>query len=237
MLSQQDQTDLRELRIRQAEDAWQKFLGTHPDFVDNHANRQLICEAFIVRDPQGRFIGEHIPTAQMIEAAYEERRDRVAHRKPEPDFNPPEQPEPTPLQKVEEYNNALRSASKETLRDINRIQSALSIGLQPNTAEWAQRRLPVITEEIHFLLNPPQPVDAVKFQSASTPQLTVAQQELGRRLQAVGINVSPDRNSMTRWIRSEDDAEMSDVRKFLRARDGRINRENEAALQSVLRGE
>ena len=236
-ISQQDQEELRELRIRQAEDAWQQFFKKHPEVADLQANRMLFADKFTVRHPKtGEFLGETIPTLQTLEAAFETLKRNISYveqERPEPAPEPPSQSEI-----VAEYNLRLLQADKEVLRDVERVRSAMFYGLVPNSPEWVARRLPRVTEEINYFLNPPQSVPTYSVSTVTAPQLTPAQVELGRRLQAAGINdVNPDRDGIRQWIHSERDEAMSQVRKFLRGRDGRIDKANEISLQSVLRGE
>ena len=236
-ISEQDQQELRELRIRQAEEAWVRFFKKHKDVMDTQANRLMFADRFIVRHPKtGEYLGETIPTLQTLEDAFETLKGSLSYveeERPEPAPEPPSQSEI-----VAEWNQRLIHASKETLRDVEKVRSGMMFGIVPMSAEWQQRRLPIVTEEINYFLNPPQSLPTYSAPTVTAPQLTAAQAELGRRLQAAGISdVSPSRDNIRNWIHSERDEAMSQVRKFLRGRDGRIDKANEAALQSVLRGE
>lgn len=236
-ISEQDQKELSELRRRQAEEAWQQFFKKHPDVLDNVANRRMFAGRFIVRHPEtGQFLGETIPTLQTLEDAFDTLRGNVSyverHKQTEIEPAPPSQ-----LDVINEYNDRLRNADKETLRNVERVRSAMFYGLVPNSAEWQQRRLPIVTEEINYFLNPPQSLPAAYSTPTFTaPQLSEAEIELGARLKAKGIDISCDRSSVVRWLHSESDNDMAQVRNFLRDSNGRIDRANEAALQAVLSG-
>ena len=236
-ISQQDQEELRELRIRQAEEAWVRFFKKHKDVMDTQANRLMFAERFIVRHPKtGEYLGETIPTLQTLEDAFDTLKGSLSYveqERPEPAPEPPSQSEI-----VAEYNSRLLQADKEVLRDVERVRSAIMFGLVPSSPEWVARRLPRVTEEINFFLNPPQPAPTYSVSTVTAPQLSQAETELGTRLKAKGIEISSDRSSVVRWLHSEADRDMAEVRKFLRDANGRtIDRANEAALQSVLRGE
>ena len=220
-----------------AHHVWHQFFSRHPEFNDNSANRSILSQAFDVRHGKtGKLIGSVEPDLEGLEAAlakYQSQLSRV-------EFEAPSVPEPEPsaLERVKEYNERLRNADKEVLRDVERVRSAMTLGLVPSSPEWVARRLPRVTEQINYFLNSPQPAPTYSAPTVTAPQLTPAQVELGRRLQAAGINdVSPDRDSIRQWIHSERDEAMSQVRKFLRGRDGHIDKANEISLQSVLRGE
>ena len=236
-ISHEDQEQLRELRIRQAEEAWRRFFDKHPEVADLQANRMLFADKFTVRHPKtGEFLGETIPTLQTLEAAFETLKRNISYVEKEPN-EPAPAPEPSALERVQEYNERLRNADKEVLRDVEKVRSAMFFGLVPNSPEWIQRRLPHVSQEINYFLNPPEPVNSAHFQPPSAPQLTPAETELGERLKAKGINISSDRAGVVRWLHSEADNDMASVRKFLRDSNGRIDRKNEISLQSVLRGE
>jgi len=215
---------------------WRQFFETHSDLADNSANRSLLLQAFDVRHGKtGKLIGSVEPDLEGLEAALEKYRNQLSRVEVEAPSAP--EPELTPLEKVEQYNAALRAATPETLYAVGRIRAALSIGLQPSQPEWAQRRLPTITQEIRFLLSPPESINAVRFQSVpQAPQLSQAETELGEHLKAKGIEISSDRPAIIRWLRSEADNDMASVRKFLRDSNGRIDRANESVLQAVLSG-
>jgi len=235
-ISQQDQEELRELRIRQAEDAWQQFFKKHPEVADLQANRMLFADKFTVRHPKtGEFLGETIPTLQTLEAAFETLKRNISYVEQEPNEPAPEPPSQSEI--VAEYNSRLLQADKEVLRDVEKVRSAMFFGLVPNSPEWIQSRLPHVSQEINYFLNPPEPVNSAHFQSPSAPQLTPAETELGERLKAKGVDIPSDRSSVVRWLHSEADNDMASVRKFLRDSNGRIDRNNEMSLQSVLRGE
>jgi len=212
---------------------WHEFFVKHPDLADNSANRSLLLQAFDVRHGKtGKLIGSVEPDLEGLETALEKYRNQLSRVEVEA----PSAPEPSQLDVINEYNARLRDASKETLRDVERVRSGMMFGLVPNSPEWMQRRLPHVSQEINYFLNPPEPVNSAHFQSPSAPQLTPAETELGTRLKAKGIEISSDRSSVVRWLQSEADNDMAEVRKFLKDTNGRIDRNNEASLQAVLSG-
>lgn len=214
---------------------WRQFFETHSDLADNSANRSILSQAFDVRHGKtGKLIGSVEPDLEGLETALEKYRNQLSRVEVEAPSAP--EPEPSALERVKEYNERLRNADKETLRDVERVRSAMFFGLVPDSPEWMQRRLPHVSQELNYFLNPPEPVNSAHFQSPSVPQLTSAETELGTRLKAKGIDISSDRSSVVRWLHSEADNDMASVRKFLRDPNGRIDRGNESALQAVLSG-
>jgi len=214
---------------------WHEFFLKHSDLADNSANRSLLLQAFDVRHGKtGKLIGSVEPDLEGLEAAlakYQSQLSRV-------EFEAPSVPEPEPsaLERVKEYNERLRNADKEVLRDVERVRSAMTLGLVPSSPEWVARRLPRVTEEINYFLNPPQSVPTYSVSTVTAPQLTQAETELGTRLKAKGIEISSDRSNVVRWLHSEADNDMAQVRRFLRDPNGKIDRTNETVLQAVLSG-